>query len=96
MPNCNFPQVLITPLKPALNQGMAQKSPVLVLVSAPDAPPSEKPVRKSLYSARKMQSRLSAKEEVIATSAEGKKASYLRRKKAQGKAQFDDPDQPQP
>jgi stalled ribosome alternative rescue factor ArfA len=29
-------------------------------------------------------------------SEEGAKASYLRRKKAQGKAQFDRPDDPQP
>jgi hypothetical protein len=35
-----------------------------------------------------MHSRLSAKDEVMAMSAESSKASYLRRKKAQGKAQF--------
>lgn len=52
--------------------------------------------KESLYSSRKMRSRLSAKDEVMAMSAESDKASYLRRKKAQGKAQFDDPDQPQP
>jgi Ca-activated chloride channel family protein len=50
----------------------------------------------SLYSSRKMHSRLSAKDEMMATSGESAKASYLRRKKSQGKAQFDDPDQPQP
>ena len=44
--------------------------------------------KESLYSSRKMHSRLSAKDEVMAMSAESSKASYLRRKKAQGKAQF--------
>lgn len=48
--------------------------------------------KESLYSSRKMNSRLSAKDEVMAMSAESDKASYLRRKKAQGKAQFDRPD----
>lgn len=52
--------------------------------------------KESLYSSRKMRSRLSAKDELMSMSAESSKASYLRRKKAQGKAQFDDPDQPQP
>jgi Ca-activated chloride channel family protein len=52
--------------------------------------------KESLYSSRKMSSRLSAKDELMSMSAESAKASYLRRKKAQGKAQFDDPDQPQP
>jgi Ca-activated chloride channel family protein len=50
----------------------------------------------SLYSSRKMHHRLSAKDEMSATSDEGAKASYLRRKKAEGKAQFDRPDDPQP
>ena len=52
--------------------------------------------KESLYSSRKMHSRLSAKDEVMAMSEEGAKASYLRRKKAQGKAQFDRPGDPQP
>lgn len=52
--------------------------------------------KESLYSSRKMGSRLSAKDELMSMSAESAKASYLRRKKTQGKAQFDDPDQPQP
>jgi Ca-activated chloride channel family protein len=52
--------------------------------------------KESLYSSRKMSSRLSAKDELMSMSEESAKASYLRRKKAQGKAQFDDPDQPQP
>jgi Ca-activated chloride channel family protein len=50
--------------------------------------------KESLYSSRKMQSRLSSKDELSAMSGEDAKASYLRRKKSQGKAQFDDPDQP--
>lgn len=44
--------------------------------------------KESLYTSRKMHSRLSAKDEVMAMSAESAKASYLRRRKAQGKAQF--------
>ena len=52
--------------------------------------------KESLYSSRKMHSRLSSKDELGATADEGAKASYLRRKKAQGKAQFDDPDTPPP
>jgi Ca-activated chloride channel family protein len=52
--------------------------------------------KESLYSSRKMHSRLSSKDELGAMADEGAKASYLRRKKAQGKAQFDDPDTPQP
>jgi Ca-activated chloride channel family protein len=52
--------------------------------------------KESLYSSRKMHSRLSAKEELSATSSEDAKASYLRRKRAQGKSQFDRPDDPQP
>ena len=52
--------------------------------------------KESLYSSRKMHGRLSAKDELSAMSGEDAKASYLRRKKAQGKAQFDDPDRPQP
>jgi Ca-activated chloride channel family protein len=49
MPDNNSAQVLITPLKPALILGMAQKLPVLVRVQAPDAPPSEMPVRKHYH-----------------------------------------------
>lgn len=52
--------------------------------------------KESLYSSRKMNSRLSAKDELMAMSGEGAKASYLRRKKAQGKAQFEDPDSKSP
>lgn len=52
--------------------------------------------KESMYSSRKMHSRLSAKDELLATSDEDAKASYLRRKKAQGKAQFDDPGRSQP
>ncbi len=36
----------VTPLKPALIEGVAQKLPVLVRVQAPDAPPSKKTERK--------------------------------------------------
>ena len=42
MQNLNTPQVLITPLKPALIMGMAQKLPVLVRVQAPDPDPALK------------------------------------------------------
>lgn len=49
MPNNNSPQVLVTPLKPALILGMAQKLPVLVRVQTPDAPQSEKPARKPYH-----------------------------------------------
>jgi Ca-activated chloride channel family protein len=42
------PQVLITPLKPALIQGMAQKLPVLIRVQAPD-PDSAKKVERKPY-----------------------------------------------
>jgi hypothetical protein len=46
--------------------------------------------KEALYSSSKMSRRLSAKEEMLASlSSEGASASYLRRKKAQGKAQFD-------
>lgn len=40
MPN-NIPQVLITPLKPALIEGVAQTLQVLVRVQAPDADPTQ-------------------------------------------------------
>ena len=49
MPNNADPQVLITPLKPALILGMAQKLPVLVRVQTPDAPASEKATRKPYH-----------------------------------------------
>lgn len=46
--------------------------------------------KEALYSSSKMSRRLSSKEEMLASlSSEGASASYLRRKKAQGKAQFD-------
>ena len=46
--------------------------------------------KEALYSSGKMSRRLSAKEEMLASMAmEGASASYLRRKKAQGKAQFE-------
>ena len=43
------PQVLITPLKPALIQGMAQKLHVLVRVQAPDPDPTNKVDRKPYH-----------------------------------------------
>lgn len=43
------PQVLITPLKPALIQGMAQKLPVLIRVQAPDPDPAKKVERKPYH-----------------------------------------------
>lgn len=46
MQNNNIPQVLITPLKPALIMGLAQKIPVLVRVQAPDPDPAQKKDRK--------------------------------------------------
>lgn len=49
MPDTNQPQVLITPLKPALILGMAQKLPVLVRVQAPDADPSQQKARKPYH-----------------------------------------------
>ena len=50
---------------------------------------SERFSKEAMYSARKMNSRVSAKEELGSLGAEGEKASYLRRKKLQGKAEFD-------
>ena len=49
--------------------------------------------KEALYSARKMNSRLSAKEEIsfACLDAEAASASFLRRKTAQGKAQFQEP-----
>lgn len=49
MQNHNTPQVLITPLKPALIMGMAQKLPVLVRVQAPDPDPALKKERKPYH-----------------------------------------------
>lgn len=53
--------------------------------------------KEALYSSRKMNSRLSAKDEAIAMShyEESASPSFLRRKTAQGKAQFDKPDDSQ-
>ena len=53
--------------------------------------------KEALYSSRRMGSRLAAKEELLAMSLdeESAKASFLRRKTAQGKAQFDKPDDSQ-
>ncbi len=46
--------------------------------------------KEAMYSGRKMRSRISAKEEILTSmSAESTSASYLRRKKAQGKAEFE-------
>jgi Ca-activated chloride channel family protein len=45
MPNPQEPQVLLSPLKPALILGMAQKIPVLVRIQAPDADPTQVRVR---------------------------------------------------
>jgi hypothetical protein len=50
--------------------------------------------KEALYASRKMGSRLSAKEEMLMSLAEEASApSFLRRKTAQGKAQFDKPDE---
>ena len=49
MQNLNTPQVLITPLKPALIMGMAQKLAVLVRVQAPDHDPAQKKERKPYH-----------------------------------------------
>jgi Ca-activated chloride channel family protein len=49
--------------------------------------------KEALYSSGKMRSRLSAKEEMLdSLVAESASPSFLRRKKAQGKAQFPDQD----
>ena len=47
--------------------------------------------KEAFYSSRKMNSRLSAKHEETELSCESTKPAFLRRKKAQGKAQFDEP-----
>ncbi|MCW5886647.1 MAG: hypothetical protein KIT07_00815 [Anaerolineales bacterium] len=52
--------------------------------------------KEALYSSRKMSTRLSDKEALSALLQEDAKASYLRRKKLQGKAQFDMPDNSTP
>ena len=49
MPNANDPRVLITPLKPALIMGVAQKLPVLVRVQAPDPDPTKKTERRPYH-----------------------------------------------
>lgn len=49
MTNNNIPQILITPLKPALIDGVAQKLPVLVRVQAPDADPARSAPRKPYH-----------------------------------------------
>lgn len=49
MTTTNEPQVLITPLKPALIQGMGQKLPVLIRVQAPDPDPTKKVERKPYH-----------------------------------------------
>jgi Ca-activated chloride channel family protein len=49
MPADSFSRILITPLKPALIQGMAQKLPVLVRVQAPDPDPELKKARKPYH-----------------------------------------------
>ncbi len=49
MQDNNIPQVLITPLKPALIMGLAQKLPVLVRVQAPDPDPAQKKDRKPYH-----------------------------------------------
>jgi Ca-activated chloride channel family protein len=45
----NNPTVLITPLKPALLQGLAQRLPVLVRIQAPDADPAQQKVRRPYH-----------------------------------------------
>lgn len=52
----------------------------------------ERFMKEALYSSRKMNSRLSAKEEPSALTMEALAPSFLRRRKSQGKAQFDKPD----
>ncbi len=49
MTTTNEPHVLITPLKPALIQGMGQKLPVLIRVQAPDPDPTKKVERKPYH-----------------------------------------------
>lgn len=49
MNNNNSPQILITPFKPALIAGMAQKISVLVRVQAPDAAPERQHSRKPYH-----------------------------------------------
>jgi len=49
MPTNNVSQLLITPLKPALIQGMAQKLHVLVRIQAPDPDPANKVERKPYH-----------------------------------------------
>ncbi len=49
MTDTNIPTVLITPLKPALLQGLAQKLPVLVRIQAPDAAPAQQKTRRPYH-----------------------------------------------
>lgn len=49
MPNNNVPQLILTPIKPALILGMAQKLPVLVRVQAPDADTSGETARRPYH-----------------------------------------------
>lgn len=49
MTTTNEPQILITPLKPALIQGMGQNLPVLIRVQAPDPDPAKKIERKPYH-----------------------------------------------
>ena len=49
MTHTNHPTVLITPLKPALLQGLAQKLPVLVRIQAPHADPAQQKVRRPYH-----------------------------------------------
>jgi Ca-activated chloride channel family protein len=49
MPTNTDPLILITPLKPALIRGMAQKLPVLVRIQAPDPDPARKLARKPYH-----------------------------------------------
>jgi Ca-activated chloride channel homolog len=49
MTQTNAPVVLVTPIKPALIEGVAQKLAVLVRVQAPDAPPAAAAARKPYH-----------------------------------------------
>ena len=49
MTNTNNPTVLITPLKPALIHGVAQKLPVLVRIQAPDLDPTQQKTRRPYH-----------------------------------------------
>ncbi len=49
MPSTQNPMVLITPLKPALIRGVAQKLSVLVRIQAPDPDPAQQKVRRPYH-----------------------------------------------